>query len=87
MSERIEVGDLVQVVRPALCCGASKSVGKVFVVDNIYSGPTGVCLGCGNTDQVVLGRRAGNRNGWDIRRLKRIPPLAELEERKEAIEA
>ena len=90
MSERIAVGDLVQVVRPTLCCGSTSTLGYIFRVDNFYSGPQGPRFCCHRrVDEEVLARREKEYEGWEISRLKRIPPLEELERetRKEEIEA
>ena len=89
MSERIAVGDLVQVVKPTLCCGSTATLGYIFRVDNFYSGPHGPCWRCHRVGKEVLARRGKENDGWEISRLKRIPPLEELERetRKEEIEA
>lgn len=78
MSEPIKVGDLVVVVRLRSCCGTGRT-GTIFKVDNLYQGRMS-CLGCTTMrDDGVLARRTGDFNGYEISRLKRIPPLDELE--------
>ena len=88
MSARpIRVGDLVQVVRPRVC-GCAGYMGSIFVVTRLcapapggnfcsvcldYAIPVGLCaLGARS---VVLGSKAAISTS----RLRRIPPLSELE--------
>ena len=76
----IAVGDLVQVVRPTLCCDNSRSVGVVRKVIDGIRASLGHCR-CGDirpqtdADFVTL----DNGNSCERVRLKRIPPLSELE--------
>ena len=91
MSERIAVGDLVVVVR-GLSCGCLNRVGEVFRVSEIRkSSPTGMCTSCNAIfDAQGITVACGHPEGTvNIKRLKRIPPLEELERetRKEEIEA
>ena len=75
MSEPIKVGDLVAVVKPSVCCGNTNRVGYVFAVRKIDPAP-GWCLYCHST----LPSEYGSDEGWySGTRLKRIPPLSELE--------
>ena len=91
MSEPIKVGDLVAVVKPgrARCCDGG--LGAIFTVTSIgkplrSNGGTGwSCSFCGrsgnftapDTDAVAEGLEGVT--GIPVRRLKRIPPLSELE--------
>ena len=85
MSDRpIQVGDLVAVVRPNTCdCAASRnSFGRLFHVAKIDVSEGGsFCMQC---DKVLSNKPfffasdGGNRN-YGMYRLKRIPPLEELE--------
>lgn len=79
MSEPIKVGDLVMVVCGSACCDSRHTNGWIFVVDNFYTGDFGACRNCGKRGRGTLARRAGDKDGWDLPRLKRIPPLPELE--------
>ena len=74
----IQVGDLVQVVRGMPCCGAVTPMqGHIFKVTG-FKETKGKCKNC-----------SARANGWmsakggmfpiDVPRLKRIPPLSELE--------
>lgn len=77
MSKPIAVGDLVQIVKPSPCCNSSTAVGHTFVVNRIDSSPS-MCKHCGEN---IFGASAVKPNGyWTLlSRLKRIPPLSELE--------
>jgi hypothetical protein len=79
MSDRpIQVGDLVLVVKPAPCCGVQNSFGpyKVLAIDV----SVGICGGCfGDSEWNVPRARLSNGQNIPIVRLKRIPPLSELE--------
>lgn len=83
MDKPISVGDLVVVLRGQLCCGGTgASVGAITTVSSIRSGR----LRCEACNDVVLGTGAFCSNGlsYDIRRLKRIPPFADLDGKKDA---
>lgn len=84
MSDRpIAVGDLVQVVRPSGCpsCGC-RALGRTFLVCAIttYSGGS-YCNHCGRnlSDDVYTAAEDDSRRSYGLFRLKRIPPLSELE--------
>ena len=76
----IRPGDLVMVVKPTPCCGGARRVGKLFVagkIRNIY----GICPQCGVSEYRLS--TYNERGRWDVlTRLKRIPPLSELEGEK-----
>ena len=78
MTERIAVGDLVQVVRWPHPC--KNKLGKIFVIGWINE--HGIrCQECGE-DLVEHGSGAmlaDSNNGCPISWVKRIPPLSELE--------
>jgi hypothetical protein len=75
----IKVGDLVQVIRPG-CRDAF--IGRIFVVSRVGPSMT-VCVGCGTThgypELTPLAFPVGSNRGFEFPRLKRIPPLDELE--------
>lgn len=82
MSEPIKEGDLVQVVLPSRC-GCNRTLGHVFIVGAIRQSPGGgFCNYCG-TDTFPSGALAAEWPGTDafveLRRLKRIPPMSQLE--------
>ena len=75
MSRPIAVGDLVQVVYPSPCCGSLKGMGITFKFAGF--GVRQWCRFCGKGDfEAALGYSNG---GVKFVRLKRIPPLSELE--------
>ena len=81
MSEPIKVGDLVMVVRPASCCGHARRMGFAFVITRIHNGSE--CATCRIEHPgmaVAIGE--GMARGVRVPRLKRIPPLSELEGEK-----
>ena len=84
MDKPISVGDLVQVVRPRLrackCADgqAGLTLGRVFVVSAIRDNGT-KCADCNvdlGTHRLAYGAGEGV---YELERLKRIPPLSELE--------
>lgn len=82
MTERIAAGDLVQVVRGPVCQRAPRDyhVGMIFKVMSISSKGGGFCNWCGKGQSHDITCYAEGPAYWyDIRRLKRIPPLSELE--------
>lgn len=89
MDKPISVGDLVVVVKPKPCCGKGKpALGFVFRVLEIRKSKGLHCSGCGKQDAeqsliAVSGEKHGkNQMVYEIYRLKRIPPLDELEGEK-----
>lgn len=80
MSEPIKAGDLVQVVRGNRCCGyAADDIGKITVVASLRSSTAGECFKCGQLqgeDGAIAVTAAGDFFVW---KLRRIPPLEELE--------
>ena len=78
----IKVGDLVQVVRPRFCCPDKTRWGKVFVVGSIGLGPQYQCPYCNSyyTAETSCAWEVDSTfKGCELSRLKRIPPLDELE--------
>lgn len=81
MSDRaIQVGDLVQVIKPS-DCGCTNSIGRIFCVGSIAAIRHVQCKHCGQDAHMeTLGAWRQDRSGWcELYRLKRIPPLAELD--------
>jgi hypothetical protein len=80
MSERIEVGDLVMVVRPRLC-GCASNIGFVFRVQEVQraGGLGGRCVTCGRHTFGPEAMIAVKPDGavTELNRLRRIPPLTE----------
>ena len=76
----IAVGDLVQIVRQRKCCPEETRWGFTFIVESIQHSESWRCSHCGMTmqaDTVAWG--GGPKSGAALSRLKRIPPLEELE--------
>lgn len=73
---------MVMIVKPQPCCGSTKTNGQIFKIKNIRR-PYGIgseCALCGAITKDVL-LVEGKQNGrlTHLSRLKRIPPLDELE--------
>ena len=77
MSERIEVGDLVQVVRSPMCCPVYDHLGAVFKVVRLGRGK---CALCGTVAEMAGPDKC---SGHSLHELKRMPPLSELETQEE----
>lgn len=80
MSEPIKKGDLVVVVKPSPCCGSYKRIGYVFRADYIMASvpSCGLCGAVNNQDEIGVWQ-SGAKFSIQLPRLKRIPPLSELE--------
>jgi len=73
MSEKIQPGDLVMVVKPAGCCGSVLAIGEIHrVADVLHSD-----LECNSCKKRFQGMAAYFESGDinPVRELKRIPPL------------
>lgn len=82
MSEPIKVGDLVVVIKPTHCCNGYNRVGQVHrIISDHDRLPLVTCRICGFTwahDNSTTAHIGGGV--YLLRtRLKRIPPLSELE--------
>jgi hypothetical protein len=77
----IKVGDLVMVVRGMPCCGRdTRALGMTYVVGKIYEYQNHYCSYCKAPLGTGLAAVASGSNvGVANHRLKRIPPLDELE--------
>lgn len=78
MSEQIKVGDLVMVVRATQCCGNVAANGWTYIVRRLVPGPF-VCYGCRKSSNEPSAFGAPDGSMVRLSRLKRIPPLSELE--------
>lgn len=79
MNKPIQVGDLVQVVRPGVC--SDQGMGNVFRVLKIDRTAYD-CICCGREHgptKFAWQTMKGAGFGYSLARLKRIPPLDELE--------
>jgi hypothetical protein len=75
----IKVGDLVMVVRPIDCCGHTQGLGRVFIVEFLRDGMN-ICMTCGHRSAYSVDAwYLGSNLAFPLQRLKRIPPLDELE--------
>lgn len=81
MSEPIKVGDLVQIVRPTTCCGDENATGLVFVVQAISV--TDWWCECGASGDDCVHAMHQDGECVELSRLKRIPPLSELDDVKQ----
>ena len=84
MSEPLQVGDLVMVVR-ATRCGCTPAIRKVFTIGALSREWAGRCVTCGAISYPTgtLTAYWKEEDGWlEVDRLKRIPPLPELESEK-----
>lgn len=88
MSEPIKVGDLVQIVRARYCCPEKTAWGHIFVVDAITTANS-ICIYCGRELGLQATAWTGDWCAAEVERLKRIPPLSELDDvqREEGIHA
>lgn len=82
MDKPISVGDLVVLVKPTPCCGDERNVGRFFTVLSLTKKPGFPwCNHCAAERQTLSVQIADK--GWvELYRLKRIPPLDELEGEK-----
>lgn len=74
--EVISVGDLVMVTKPAPCCNSIGDIGVIFKVNSIITN-NGKCSYCGKKDESDVALSSDSM--FRLVRLKRIPPLSELE--------
>ena len=81
MSDRpIQVGDLVMVVKPTPCCGNEKAIGDIHVVlEPVGLAPNTRCIYCNLLGPHIDTVKIAERLVIERYRLKRIPPLEELE--------
>jgi hypothetical protein len=77
----IKVGDLVMVVRGARCCGGSDALGLIFKVDSIfhYDATDSKCRHCHAPAESGPVADSHLPHVWYLHKLRRIPPLDELE--------
>ena len=80
MSEPIKVGDLVVVVKPTPCCRDTSAIGEHHTIIALVGG-LGRCNFCGHYE-TMLDAKVSVNTYFDLHRLKRIPPLSELEGEK-----
>ena len=74
----IKVGDLVEIRYPQKCCGANKSKGNYFMVTGFYSGES-MCSRCVRKTNSVTAI-GFNYLYTPLYRLRKVPPLDELED-------
>ena len=73
MSEKIQPGDLVMVVKPTPCCGADKRVGQIGRVVSVGYEKFR-CVHCLRR-RFEFGAKFEGGVAQPVERLKRIPPL------------
>ena len=76
-NEPIRVGDLVMVVKPAPCCGATKAIGVTGTVTGNEPAPYGECTSCCAATDTTMAVKLDNGKPYLLSRLRRIPPLVE----------
>jgi hypothetical protein len=81
MSKPIKAGDLVAIIKPTPCCARSDSIGKHFIVAGFQTGLE-ICRYCHESRQATTVKISDSRLLVDLARVKRIPPLDELEGEK-----
>lgn len=79
MSDHIKAGDMVVVVRPRACCGATDALGMVFKVKEVRYQTTAGCPFCRVAATGFLAIRPDGRGGL-ISRVKKIEPLPDEDE-------
>jgi hypothetical protein len=81
----IKVGDLVMVVKPSMCCGNPIAMGVVFVAGR-GDADLFMCRHCGHKYQGIDATyNASSGYYFATQRLKRIPPISELEGARDAL--
>jgi hypothetical protein len=81
MNNYIRAGDLAIVIRPNHCCGNGRVGAIVRVLPDTDRLPAIRCVHCGLVEPHSAATTVRIHDGYIWRfRLKRIPPLAELEE-------
>jgi len=89
MSARIKAGDLVMVVKPAVCIGGALGIGYVYQVLDVITHDRAVCVHCGRSHGHVEIALEKEDLGVETWRLQRLDPPAESVTRvtKEEIKA
>lgn len=82
MSEPLKIGDWVVVAYDACCANPREALGKVFQIDRFIDFSNNPCASCGEIVPFVNAVPASGTFGYTSNRLKRLPPLAELEGEK-----
>lgn len=81
----IKAGDLVVVSRPRRC-GCVGRLGKVFAVSHVHTCVGNMkCASCGALYPAIAYAQDEIGKTYDIERLKRIPPISELEGARDAL--
>lgn len=82
MSSEIKPGDLVMVVRPNICCGASDSVGVTGIASEVpHWAIFARCDGCGDMDYETGKYVVIHGGGHHVSTLKKLEPPASQETR------
>ena len=80
MEKPISVGDLVQIIRPRGCCPQHSKLGGVFTVTGVRSDRPLECCYCKRLMDVAHAEFSVFPDLWvEVSRLKRVPPLEELD--------
>jgi hypothetical protein len=83
VNEQIQVGDLVVIAKPRRC-GCNEVLGHIFTLTNIWHDIQNMrCPTCGSpVDGTSYAWLDGMNKSCELWRLRRIPPLSELESTK-----
>lgn len=93
MSDSIKAGDLVMIIKPAICCGGTESIGQIFISGRIVKSAIGQCP-CGAIYRDTSAYDASDNTYVSVTRLKKLPPLpddesndtiADIDKTKEAV--
>ena len=77
--EPIREGDNAYVAYKTTCCGSNIRLGYFLQVKSIKRYRDGRCSECGYIEDCLVAFGFGHATPFDLRRLRRIPPLSELE--------
>lgn len=83
MTTNIRVGDLVLVAKPTPCCGNTEHVGIIFTVSKLSRLNVRDCWYCSHRYVEPMAAIDENGDEYLISRLRRIPPIADLEKEEE----
>lgn len=76
MSDKIKPGDLVQVIKPTVCCNHPGVIGMIFIAEDIGYKENLICLHCDQKKGAIYAILSPK--GWgELSRCKKIDPPSE----------